>query len=185
MNCIRLGVHWAGVEPIRGTYDQAYITNIRRIIQSCQRQGIYVLIEFHQDLLARQFNGHGVPDWFVGKSWLRGWRKYLRYPVPLRFKPVKTDNENIPDPEQSKGLTWYLSKFLHEIVLCGASQLCQAYFSFAVANAFGKCELTRGQCRLSSFIQITHQSTAIMMACWMHLLPIGNTLPNSSRTSLM
>ncbi|KAI9094967.1 glycoside hydrolase superfamily [Phlyctochytrium arcticum] len=122
LNCIRLGVHWAGVEPERGQYSPSYIEAIRKIVQICARHGIYVLLEFHQDVLARQFLGHGVPDWFVNQSWFdTWWRRWMRFPVPNRLRPARTDKTGMPLEEDSRGLTWYL-----------------LYFTFAVADAFGK-----------------------------------------------
>ncbi|TPX71089.1 hypothetical protein SpCBS45565_g01306 [Spizellomyces sp. 'palustris'] len=121
VNSIRLGVHWAGVEPTRGLYSSTYIAAIRQIVQTCARYGIYVLLEFHQDVLAPQFRGHGVPDWFVSEDWLSGWKKWLRFPVPNRFTPVRRDADGMPLEDDCKGLTWYL-----------------LYFTYAVADAFGR-----------------------------------------------
>ncbi|TPX57970.1 hypothetical protein PhCBS80983_g03444 [Powellomyces hirtus] len=119
INCIRLGVHWAGAEPTRGEYDAGYFAAIRAIVRMCAAEGIYVLLEFHQDVLARQFGGHGVPDWLVGKDWLgtEWWRRWRRFAVPNRMTPVKTDENGMPGPEDMKGLTWYLLYSNHDGLL--------------------------------------------------------------------
>ncbi|KAL2920087.1 hypothetical protein HK105_200153 [Polyrhizophydium stewartii] len=65
INAIRLAIHWAGAEPERGSFNQTYFDVMRTIIRTCARHGIYVLLEFHQDVLAQQFCGHGLPSWMI------------------------------------------------------------------------------------------------------------------------
>ncbi|KAJ3014180.1 hypothetical protein HKX48_005305 [Thoreauomyces humboldtii] len=127
VNCIRLGVHWAGAEPIKGTFDETYFDAIRRIVRTCREYRISVLLEFHQDGFSRRFCGHGCPDW-VGEGWLseRWWTRWMRFPVPLRWRAIPVDENGIPDPEKAKGLTWYL-----------------LYLTFAVSDAFGKLYANR------------------------------------------
>jgi endoglycosylceramidase len=52
MNIIRLGVLWAGVEPVRGKYNETYLKVIKSIVDKCNSYGIYVLLDSHQ---ARNF----------------------------------------------------------------------------------------------------------------------------------
>ena len=51
-NMIRLGVMWPGLEPKKGEYSSDYLNKIEEIINICQKHDIYVLLDFHQDLLA-------------------------------------------------------------------------------------------------------------------------------------
>eukprot|EP00842_Homolaphlyctis_polyrhiza_P001164 jgi/Hompol1/2048/HPOL_002849-RA len=119
MNAIRLSVSWAGAEPEQGSFNQSYFQVIRTIIRSCAKHNIFVLIEYHQDLLAEQFCGHGVPRWLINSDWLPEWR---RFPVPQKWKPFNTTASNgIPTREQCSEISWFLS-----------------YFTMAVADAFGK-----------------------------------------------
>lgn len=63
-NIVRLGVMWPGVEPgPRGQYNQTYLDQIETIVTNLQTQGIYVILDFHQDLWHRKFCGEGVPDY--------------------------------------------------------------------------------------------------------------------------
>lgn len=48
MNVIRLGVLWAGVEPVRGKYNETYLKIIKSIVDKCNLYGIYVLLDSHQ-----------------------------------------------------------------------------------------------------------------------------------------
>lgn len=63
-NIVRLGVMWPGVEPgAQGDYDQTYLDQIETIVTNLGKQGISVILDFHQDLWHRKFCGEGVPDY--------------------------------------------------------------------------------------------------------------------------
>lgn len=56
-----IGVHWAGVEPVRGQYNQTYLDITHSIIKKLEDNNIYTLIDQHQDVWAAQICGHGAP----------------------------------------------------------------------------------------------------------------------------
>lgn len=62
VNAVRLGHHWAGSEPIRGQYNQTFLDIMKQQTKLAEDHGIYVLVDVHQDVLASQLCGHGVPD---------------------------------------------------------------------------------------------------------------------------
>lgn len=62
---VRLGLVWKAVEPSPGEYDDAYLARIRRTTQLLAREGIWTLLDFHQDLFNERFQGEGAPDWAV------------------------------------------------------------------------------------------------------------------------
>lgn len=62
LNIVRLGHSWAGAEPSRGEYNQTFLDVMKKQTKLAEEQGIYVLVDVHQDVLAKQFCGHGVPD---------------------------------------------------------------------------------------------------------------------------
>ena len=62
---VRLGLIWKAVEPQPGVYDDAYLARIRRTTKVLARQGIWTLLDFHQDLYHERFQGEGAPDWAV------------------------------------------------------------------------------------------------------------------------
>jgi endoglycosylceramidase len=64
-NTIRLGVIHKGVEPSPGVYDDSYIAQIAATEQILAKQGIFSLVDFHQDLLNERFGGEGLADWAV------------------------------------------------------------------------------------------------------------------------
>ncbi|KAH7245032.1 putative cellulase [Fusarium tricinctum] len=119
LNIVRLGHSWAGAEPVRGKYNQTFLDIMKKQTMLAEEQGIYVLVDVHQDVLAKQFCGHGVPDWLVQKDWITGFR---RFPFPQKLKPFTTDSNGFPSPESQ----------------CGSIDWSLSYLSVAVGNAFGR-----------------------------------------------
>jgi len=64
-NGVRLGVVYKGVEPRPGRYDDAYLDHIADTERSLGRNGVFSLLDFHQDLYNEKFQGEGWPDWAV------------------------------------------------------------------------------------------------------------------------
>jgi endoglycosylceramidase len=62
-NAVRLGVLFAGVMPQPGVIDHAYLDKIDRVIRLLAAQGIYVMLDFHQDLFGETYAGEGFPQW--------------------------------------------------------------------------------------------------------------------------
>jgi endoglycosylceramidase len=61
-NCIRLGIIWDGVEPQPGIYDEKYLDKIEERINWAAQNGIYVLLDMHQDLYSVLYSD-GAPVW--------------------------------------------------------------------------------------------------------------------------
>lgn len=51
-NVVRLGVMWAGVMPARDVINQTYINEILGIVDLLAENGIYAIIDLHQDMLS-------------------------------------------------------------------------------------------------------------------------------------
>lgn len=64
---MRLGVMWEAVEREEGVYDETYLDRIEALVKKLGENGIYVLLDAHQDAFARDSCGEGVPD-FYGKE---------------------------------------------------------------------------------------------------------------------
>jgi endoglycosylceramidase len=61
-NCIRLGIIWDGIEPEPGKYDEKYLDKIEQRVNWAAQNGIYVLLDMHQDLYSVSFSD-GAPLW--------------------------------------------------------------------------------------------------------------------------
>lgn len=63
-NTARIGVLWVGVTPqAPGLVDENYLKAWDRVIQLLARRRIWILFDFHQDMLGPKYQGEGVPDW--------------------------------------------------------------------------------------------------------------------------
>jgi endoglycosylceramidase len=69
LNCVRLGVIWAGVEPEPGKYNEIYLDKLEKQVNWAAQNGIYVLLDMHQDLFGastedgKDSMGDGAPQW--------------------------------------------------------------------------------------------------------------------------
>lgn len=74
VNVVRLLVIWKAVEPTpNGNLEQllpagrAYLTMLRKVIDELYfRDGIFVILDFHQDIAHEVYGGDGFPDWAMG-----------------------------------------------------------------------------------------------------------------------
>ncbi|MDB5985102.1 MAG: hypothetical protein JWR16_155, partial [Nevskia sp.] len=64
-NAVRLGTLFAGVMPTPGAIDQAYLQQVDRVVQLLAARGIWVQLDFHEDMYNERFYGEGFPDWSV------------------------------------------------------------------------------------------------------------------------
>lgn len=64
-NALRLGVEFRGLMPTPGVVETAYIEHLAESVAASTAQGLFVLMDFHQDGYAPMFNGNGLPDWMA------------------------------------------------------------------------------------------------------------------------
>ncbi|MGH8516618.1 MAG: cellulase family glycosylhydrolase, partial [Panacagrimonas sp.] len=65
-NSARLGTLWVGISPhAAGEVSQDYLEAWDRVVRSLAAQRIWMLFDFHQDLLGPLYGGEGVPEWVV------------------------------------------------------------------------------------------------------------------------
>jgi len=76
INCIRLLFSWSKLEPQKGNYNQAYIQEIKDVIETAAKYNIYVMLDMHQDAYGKYIASpvseacdkpnkgwDGAPDW--------------------------------------------------------------------------------------------------------------------------
>ena len=56
-NMVRLGVIWEAVERQPGVYDMEYLEKVEEIINTLGENGIYTMVDAHQDAFSRNFCG--------------------------------------------------------------------------------------------------------------------------------
>ncbi|WP_169577639.1 cellulase family glycosylhydrolase [Sinimarinibacterium sp. CAU 1509] len=67
-NTVRLGLIHKGFVPEPGHYDAAYLDDIAATAELLTARGIYVLLDFHQDLYNERYQGEGFADWATQDS---------------------------------------------------------------------------------------------------------------------
>ena len=63
-NVVRLLTTWEAVEHAGpGQYDETYLQYLTEVCRRCGEHGLYVFIDFHQDVWSRMSGGDGAPGW--------------------------------------------------------------------------------------------------------------------------
>jgi endoglycosylceramidase len=78
---VRLGVIYSAVEPEPGVISRAYVDAIARTVADLAHDGVYSLLDFHQDQMSTGFGGEGFPSWSV----YTGGLPVRRYVFPLGY----------------------------------------------------------------------------------------------------
>ncbi len=65
-NLVRLTFSWEALSPARGEYDEAYLAQYRTLLDAAHAAGLFVIVDFHQDVFASPFCGDGFPLWALG-----------------------------------------------------------------------------------------------------------------------
>ncbi|KAL4454599.1 hypothetical protein ABPG74_021804 [Tetrahymena malaccensis] len=86
LNAIRLGTMWPGVESSKGNFNETYLTQLKWIVDTAGKYGIYSLLDMHQDLFSEKFCGDGIPLWLIPE------KEYNHFPLPIP-KKIQFDNE--------------------------------------------------------------------------------------------
>jgi endoglycosylceramidase len=90
-NLIRLGVMWPGVNPESADkVNSTYINEIKKLIAIAAAQGIYTILDPHQDEMNPRFCGEGAPNWWVLKH-----TKNTDFPVPVRSNPFPVNKTRL------------------------------------------------------------------------------------------
>ena len=125
-NSVRLGIMWPGIEPNEDIIDNKYLDILYNITLELKKYNIYVILDFHQDIISSLFCGEGVPNWFVFK--------YLdnttinNFPIPVD-KPYNI-LDNTFDNTYNKN--YNISN------LCDEDNWIKYHFSYAVSETFQK-----------------------------------------------
>ena len=104
-NLVRLGIIWESVEKKEGIYDMEYLNQMEEIINELGKEGIFTMIDAHQDVFSRTFCGEGVPYFYTKKlnydktcngNFLSKIFGYLKLCIPMKNFNFKYDKNNLP-----------------------------------------------------------------------------------------
>ena len=105
LSVVRLGVMWAGVEPVqRGHYNESYLDVVEDIVTRGAKYGIYFLLDMHQDSMHEFFCGEGLPTWAVKSDGLKNY--FGKFPEPLAKPYVEKDANNFPVRSDCNRYKW-------------------------------------------------------------------------------
>jgi endoglycosylceramidase len=73
MDVVRLIVHWSKLEPRRGHFDESYVAQIRQAVRWAGQNGIYVVLDMHQDAWGKAIASPKSETCAPGFSHQQGW----------------------------------------------------------------------------------------------------------------
>src|SRR5512147_3199528 len=65
LDLLRLPINWSGIEPTRGSYDEAYLQRVDAAVRCAGDAGVYVMIDLHQDAYSKEIGEDGAPLWAI------------------------------------------------------------------------------------------------------------------------
>ncbi|KAI8619624.1 glycoside hydrolase superfamily [Chytriomyces sp. MP71] len=113
VTAIRLGILWAGVEPVRGQYNQTYLNQMMQIVQMCSDAGIYVLLDSHQDVFSEKYCGEGIPMWANAQTKFN----VFSFPVPLSLFPYTLTAAGTPSISDCESKDFAIYQGSYEVSL--------------------------------------------------------------------
>ena len=72
LNVVRLGVAFDGLMPERGKIDHDYIDRVVKVVDDLAAEGVYTLLDNHQDGMSSVWGGNGFPAWSLKSRPLPG-----------------------------------------------------------------------------------------------------------------
>lgn len=182
-NIVRLGITWALVEPSEGEYDLEIIEIYKRFIKKCEKQGIYVILDMHQDLFSHRFYGDGAPSWVIdsgikGKKYLAIWAEGYFYmdSVQQAFCDFWTNRNHIQDKfirmwkffsnefkdcKNIIGLDYFNEPYIHRNGRTVFLELLKNIFNIVYGKDVEFCRYYRGSDRLG-FIKTVVKAAGII-----------------------
>lgn len=122
-NAIRLGVIWAGAQPLPppsegapAPFNMSYFDELERVVAIAAAGGVSVLLDVHQDLYSAAFCGEGAPPWAAGASNASG---VLPFPEPIgaAFGPDDYDADGLPTDAACSRHPWQNYQLAHSAVV--------------------------------------------------------------------
>ncbi len=75
-NFARLLFEWYAFEPTEGIWEKSYISNYAKRVSWAAENGIYVLVDMHQDIYGVGFKANGAPAWTCNSKYYIEARKH-------------------------------------------------------------------------------------------------------------
>ncbi|MBI1261339.1 MAG: cellulase family glycosylhydrolase [Rhizobiales bacterium] len=104
-NCLRLLTTWEAVEHEGpGKYDEAYLDYFATLCKMAGDHGLYVFVDFHQDVWSRMTGGDGAPGWTfeaVGLDFTKFHAAGATHVMQYKYDPAKGGRQEDRYPTMS------------------------------------------------------------------------------------
>ena len=111
-NCLRLLTTWEAVEHAGpGQYDEAYLDHFAEIARRAGEHGLYLFVDFHQDVWSRMSGGDGAPGWTfeaVGLDFTRFPAADAAHVMQARYDYASDEKRQAAYPQMSWGSNYRL-----------------------------------------------------------------------------
>lgn len=64
-NVVRLAIFLSGLAPTPNGFDESYLAPVAALVQRLTAAGLYVIVDFHQDLYSTKYHGRGMAEWMA------------------------------------------------------------------------------------------------------------------------
>jgi endoglycosylceramidase len=65
IDVMRVPFTWAALEPVQGQDDESWLSLYDQLLDAAWAQGIWTIVDFHQDVYSEVYCGDGFPGWTV------------------------------------------------------------------------------------------------------------------------
>ena len=65
LNLLRLPINWSAIEPEPGAYQDAYLDEVVSLVDDCWAEGVYTVVDLHQDAWSKEIGEDGAPLWAI------------------------------------------------------------------------------------------------------------------------
>jgi len=65
LHVVRLPLNWSAIEPQKDVFDPTYLKRVDRAVSCLRREGIYTLLDLHQDAYSKEIGEDGAPLWAI------------------------------------------------------------------------------------------------------------------------
>lgn len=107
-NVVRLLVLWKGLEPapsenaeVLSPEGAQYMSRVLEFIRAFHERGVFVFLDFHQDIAHEVYNGEGFPDWALAID------EDHKRPTDADFKHSTWGSDYTGAPRKPWGPTWH------------------------------------------------------------------------------
>ena len=107
-NTLRLLTTWEAAEHAGpGRYDEAYLDYFAEVVRRAGEHGLYLFVDFHQDVWSRMSGGDGAPGWTfeaIGLDFTRFPAADAAHVMQARYDYASDEKQQAAYPQMSWGL---------------------------------------------------------------------------------